>query len=555
MSDVKNCFKWLLFYYLLLAGSTLLDGIFPDQFPTENICSLYLIFLSVCLIQRYRLRITGQPKQRAAMLAPSYMVFMLLFLRCIKYSVFGNKFVLGRYTWYLYYVPLLMIPTLLFYVALYIYAKDEKQINRKWGWVVIVSSISILLVLTNDLHQQVFRFKPDFANWDGDYSYGWIFYVITVWEYMLYLVAIVVLIVKSSIAKIKYHVWPILIPFILGIVNFTLLVTDKMPRIDGNHIMEFPEALCFMVVGILECCMQLGMIPTNDNYRGIMELTTVPVQITDFAGNSIYRSDVAKELTEEQFSASGNTRIGEHIILQRIDIPGGFGFWQNDVTEIDRLNEELEETKERLREEAELIRLQNELKEKQKTIEQRNALYDAIAKKTRKQSLSISRIAKEAMTTPDTEQKDRYRKQIVLLGAYIKRYANLMIMSSENETINVGELGLSVAELLRYLNLYGISGEYMNTAVGEISSDKALVIFEAMENFVEKYIEKLKGVYVILSMQDNQPIVKVTLENISADSVESFEVLLGRAGVQMLCEYEDEVGYFSFVPAEGGDEV
>ena len=131
----------------------------------------------------------------------------------------------------------------------------------------------------------------------------------------------------------------------------------------------------------------------------------------------------------------------------------------------------------------------------------------------------------------------------------------MVIMSSESETINVGELGLSVAELLRYLNLYGISGEYMNTAVGEISSDKALVIFEAMENLVEKYIEKLKGVYVILSMQDNQPIVKVTLENISADSVESFEVLLGRAGVQMLCEYEDEVGYFSFVPAEGGDEV
>lgn len=555
MNDVKNCFKWLLFYYLLLAVNTLLDGIFPDQFPTENICSLHLIFLSVCLIQRYRLRITGQQKQRAAMLAPSYMVFMLLCLRCIKYSVFGNKFVLGRYTWYLYYVPLLMIPTLLFYVALYVYAKDEKQVNRKWSWVAIVSSISILFVVTNDLHQQVFRFQPGFVNWDGDYSYGWIFYVITVWEYMLYLAAIMVLIVKSSIAKIKYHVWPILVPFILGIVNISLLVTDKMPRIDGNHIMEFPEALCFMVVGILECCMQLGMIPTNDNYRGIMELTTVPVQITDFAGKSIYRSGAAKELTEEQFFASGNTRIGEHTILQRIEIPGGFGFWQYDVAEIDRLNEELEETKERLLEETELIRLQNELKEKQKTIEQRNALYDAIAKKIRKQSLSISRIAKEAMAAADTEQKDRYRKQIVLLGAYIKRYANLMIMSSENERIDVGELGLSVAELLRYLNLYGISGEYMNTAVGEISSDKALVIFEAMENLVEKYIEKLKGVYVILSMQDNQPIVKVTLENISADSVESFEVLLGRAGVQMLCEYEDEVGYFSFVPAEGGDEV
>lgn len=556
VNEAKRCVKWLAIYCLLLAINIILEtSTITYSFPLHSFSTIYLLILSVCLILRYYLKVAGKTKMKPAMQLLSYMIFLLILLRGIKYSVFGNIAALGRYTWYLYYLPMLCIPVLLFFVSLYVYAEDEQQIKRKWGWAAIVTVILVLLVLTNDLHQWVFRFQPGFANWDSDYSYGWGFTIVTVWEYLMYIAAVAVLIAKCSISKIKHRAWLILIPFGIGIAMLLLLITGTMPKLNGHTPIELPEALCFMAAGALECCMQLGLIPTNESYRGLMQITSVPVQITDNAGVVLYKSDTAQELTKEQFSAPDKARIGEHTILRRMEIPGGYGFWQNDVAELDRLNEELAEAKERLSEEGELIRLQNELKEKQKTIEQRTLVYDDIAKRTQRQSMAISRIAQQAMHTEDAEQKDKCRKQIALLGSYIKRYANLMLLSSESNTVSVGELSLSVAEVLRYLNLYGIPGELLNTASGYVPAEKALAVFEVFEALLENHLADLRGVYTNLSTQDGGLIFKLTLENMLTDDSESIREKLNAAGIQTLFEHEDNVGYFSFLLPKGGDEL
>lgn len=145
--------------------------------------------------------------------------------------------------------------------------------------------------------------------------------------------------------------------------------------------------------------------------------------------------------------------------MHKLALPGGYGFWQEDVTELEHLKEELVQVREQMSEETELIRLQNELKAKQEQVEQRTALYDEIARRTQPQSIAISELSRKAINEADPNLRNQYRKQITLLGAYIKRYANLMLLGAESETIRVGELGLSIAEVLRYLNLYGIPGE------------------------------------------------------------------------------------------------
>lgn len=358
MTDVKKSVKAMAVYCLLLALVILPNtGIIPLRFPTNRMSSIYLIILSICLILRYYLRAAGQTHLKTAMLHLYHMIFFMFLLRGIKYSIFENVPMLGRHAWYLYYIPMIFIPTLLFFVSMYVYAKDEHQAKRKWNWVAFVSLLLVLLVLTNDLHGQVFRFHPDFADWDNDYSYAWGFYVVTVWEYLLYITAITILVAKSTITKIKHHAGILLVSFAIGLVLILLSVTGKMPELNGNDIIAFPEAFCFMAAAVLECCIQLGLIPTNESYQGLIRITSVPVQITDRDGHVIYKSETAQELTAEQISFPDNTRIGEHTILRRMDIPGGYGFWQNDVSELDNLNEELEETKELLAEEAELIRL------------------------------------------------------------------------------------------------------------------------------------------------------------------------------------------------------
>lgn len=223
------------------------------------------------------------------------MIFLLFFFQSLKYTVFGNVSALGRYCWYLYYVPMLCIPMLLFFTALFIYAGDAKRVTRTWGWVFAVTVVLVLMVLTNDLHQQIFRFQPGFADWDGNYAHGIGFILITAWQYVLYTAAVGILVLRYSISGIRRWSWMILVPFAIGITLMVLLVTGNMPRINGLNILELPEILCFMVVAVLECCMQLGLIPINESYSKVFRGSSLPVQITDVYGMSLYQSASAKD--------------------------------------------------------------------------------------------------------------------------------------------------------------------------------------------------------------------------------------------------------------------
>lgn len=556
MTEEKKSLKWLTIYSLFLAvNSIFYVEIIPDQFSFFNISSIYLLVLSTCLILRYYLRVAEHDRVKRYMLMISAQIFLLILLRCIKYSAFGPELAIGRYVWYLYYLPMLLIPLFLFYISLYLFSKYERQTKRNWIWVAVITVALILLVLTNDLHQQVFSFQPNFVNWDGDYSHGWGYIVIAVWQYVLYAAAIAVLIAKCSIAGNRKHALVIIIPFVIGIALQLLLLTGKMPKLFGNNIMGFPETICFMVAGVLECCMQLGLIPTNESYDRLMGLTSIPVQITDRFGNCIYQSGTAEKLTEEQFILPDKTRIGIHSILRRMEIPGGFGFWKKDVAEIDLLNEELADAKIRLSEETELIRLQNELKEKQEKIEQKTLIYDDIAKATQKESLAISCLAKEAMHSEDKVKIDQCRKHIALLGAYLKRYANLKLLSSEKQEINTGELGLSVAEVLRYLNMYGIPGELMNTSDMTVLGYQALSAFEAFDELIESNLNVLHGVCIHLSVQNEIFLFKLTLENMHTALPAETREKLASAFIKITFEQEDDVGYYCFTFLKEGDKA
>ena len=230
----------------------------------------------------------------------------------------------------------------------------------------------------------------------------------------------------------------------------------------------------------------------------------------------------------------------------------GFGFWQDDLTALDRLNEELTETKEALQQEAELIRLRGELKEKQTKIEQRTLVYDAIAERTKWQASEISRLAKTAGLSSDIAVKEQCRNRIALFGAYIKRYANLMLLSQEHSRIEAGELGLSFSELLRYLNFYGIPGELLNNANCSISAQAALAVFLAFEALLERNLNALQGVFINLSCQESVTL-KMTLEHLPNPLTREEADKLLLYGVQSEIQQEDDVTYLCLTIPKGGE--
>lgn len=555
MNELKKTLQRMALYYLLLAVNIIPNAsIIPDSFPTRNVSAVYLLTLCVCLVLYYYHRVTPTGSLSFMMKGISWMALLLILFRGIKYSVFAEIDILDRHTWYLYYVPMLLIPLFLFYISLLVAPKKDFRIPKGWRWTLAVTVVFIVLVLTNDLHQLVFVFKPQFENWDNDYTYGSLFYVIMFWRYALYIAAIVILIIKCRIVSARKYAWIILVPFAVGAVLNSLIVTGNIPRMNGSNILEFPEILISTVAIVLECCIQLGLIPTNTDYGKLFQKFSIAAQITDKSGNPVYSSYSAKPLTAEQFSMSEGSRIDEHTVLHKMKIPGGYGFWQDDMTEIDRLNDELEEAKEGLAQEAELIRLRNELKEKKIKTEQRTLVYDTIAKRTQRQSQLISRYAETARKSDDKALKETMRGRITLLGAYIKRYANIMLLSQESSVIEAGELGLSVSEVLRYLNFCGIPGEFFSNADCTVNAEAALAVFEAFETLLETNITGLKGAFVNLSGHDGV-LFKLTLENLENLLTREAESGLFRVGVKYEIMQEDGVAYISFTLPKGGEGV
>lgn len=551
MNEVKTTLKRLAVYGMLLLLNIIpCASIIPDAFPMRNLSTIYLLVLSVCLVFYYSYRLTPVGALPKAMKALSFMCLLLILLRGIKYSAVSEIGVLARHTWYMYYVPILMIPLLLFYVATLISYKPNVRTKAAWIITTAVTLVLVVLVMTNDLHRQAFGFGENFVNWDSDYTHGWLFYVVNFWHYALSLAAIVILVQKCRVTSSKKSSWVILIPYLTGAVLSVLLVTDKMPKLNGSYIIEFPETLMFTAAAVLECCMQLGLIPTNTDYGKLFAHFSISAQITDKKGTTVYASHFSSPLTEEQFKAESGSRIDDHTVLNKMEVPGGFGFWLDDMTEIDRLNGELAEAKEGLAQEVELVRLRNELKEEQTKVIQRTLVYDEIARRTQRQSQLIQQLAETAKASNDPALKQDYQRRIMLFGAYIKRYANLTLLSQESELIEAGELGLSVSEVLRCLNYCGIPGESIINADCSVRADAAIAVFEAFETIIELNYPLFKGVFANLS-SGSEVTLKLTFEDLSEGMPSGLESQLAQVSVDVETQTEDSDTYVCFtIPGE-----
>ncbi|MDO4475857.1 MAG: histidine kinase N-terminal 7TM domain-containing protein [Lachnospiraceae bacterium] len=554
MKEVTRVLKRLGMYYLLMALAFIpCSELLPSVFPIRNITTIYYLILGVGLIFYYSYRVSRTGGLRRMMKAIAWLEFLLILFRALKYVSLREVDVLARHAWYLYYLPILLIPLFLFFIALLVSETDRQHIRFKWLWTIVFTGVLVVLVLTNDVHQWIFRFQPGFENWDGTYTYGLLYYVVTVWEFILYTAAVAMMVRACRVRSARRHAWLISLPFAIGVVLLVLLITDTMPRICGVRIMEFPETILFMVAGVMECAMVLGLIPTNDSYGKLFQISSVAAQIVDKNGDPVYRSPKAATLSPEQMSAEGNTRIGEHTVLHRMELPGGFGFWQDDVTALDHLNEQLKEAKERLSEETELLRLQNELQKQQKTIEARTRVYDTIARRTKEQSQKISGLADEALQTEDPGRLDELRKEIVLRGAYIKRYSNLMLLSSGETFIDVGEVALSLSEILRYLNLFGISVELLEDAAGRVQAEAALSLFEVLERLVEDNRVHLRGVAVRFRNTKKGIACRFVMENLQTSLEEDARQRLLKKGIETESFCEEGITYLTFYLQDGGE--
>lgn len=535
----------LLYFFLLILCFFAEVNIIPDVFPWRMISSIYFLALGVLLVIYFAERIADRGKLKRWMLFCAWLIVTFMLLRMVKYEVFPAGTIFARYTWYFYYLPMLFIPLCTFYATLYIDGEEKREFAKAKHLFGVITTLLFLGVLSNDFHQTVFDFPDGFLNWENDYTHGFGFFVVIAWTYFLYILSIVIMFRKCRLSKVKKRWWITIIPFALGITMQLLIAFGKMPKVNGLMVINFPEAVCFMIALFWECCIRIGLIPTNKGYGELMQVSSLALQITDENGVAIYKSISANELKEADKKKTEPILLDENTELYCEKIPGGYTYWQNDISELNEINKKLEEVHSLLSEETELIRLENELKEKRVSIEQRTALYELINSKTATQSKQIAELAESALAEKDTKIRNYNAGLICFLGAYIKRYANLMLLAENESMMSTAELGMAIGESLRYLGNMNIPCAYVGNVDVNISTDNVVLLYEIFERLVEESLSSLKAVYVKVE-NSSGIILKIILEGASAVLDEETKDKLFQVGIPVTIKYEDEISYIRF---------
>jgi len=300
----------------------------PERFLLRHFPTILLGTFSFFLMRYFSDHII-EPDTRRYLVGIAALIIFWVLLRAAKYIAFEETGIIARHLWYFYYVPLLLIPLFSLFAALSTVRHGDGA-GPAWqkNAAALLTLFLILIVLTNDLHQRVFRFREGFADWDASYTHEPLYYVICVWIVLLLLAVFRILFTECRVLASRRLVWIPLLPAGFGILYTMLYLADLWPRVNGGLFGEFPEAVGITMAGIWLSLIYIGLIPSNVGYADLFALSGLSAQIADHDFQIIYKSPGAASLTEEELRSDRDIYPDADIRIHRKEVQGGYVYWQ-----------------------------------------------------------------------------------------------------------------------------------------------------------------------------------------------------------------------------------
>lgn len=445
-----------------------------------------LIYIGLAMAWGFSIsRRTLHRDDRRWLLLGCAMAVLWLFLRAVKYRFFSDD-AITRHLWYLYYVPQILAPLFSLFAALQLGRREGDALSRKWYLLFIPAVLLIGGVLTNDLHQLVFRAVPGAATLETDYTHGWMYYLAMTWIVGLLLATGIIVYRKCRVSESRRYAW---IPLCVFLGGFALCALS-FANIYTFH--KMPECFCLTFAAFWESCLQVGLLPTNGHYRFFFSESTVAAQIVNGRGEPVYRAKNAPNLTSDQLEAAAceSILLNADTRLQSAPVQDGRVYWLEDISKINRIQAQLAEINAQLSEENELIQAENELKRQRAQIEEQNRLMDAMLILVQPQLLAINRLL--------SDKSAQSLKHICILGAYVKRRVNLALICDKKMVVPVDELAHCIRESLTYLTQYGAVCALHQEGRGSVSSREAQTAYDFFEDCLEAALPSLSALMVRL---------------------------------------------------------
>ena len=340
-----------------------------------------------------------------------------------------------------------------------------------------------VLILTDPLHHQFFR-SCDPQSFT--FSPSWLFILMTVWITVFALLSLYLLVRRNRI-RTAGRLW--LLPSALMCAGLFLVlyyaVSCGPPVVGGIRLYHLPEAFSFLFIAFFESAIRTGLIPSNSGYEALFFLSGMGGAIRDEDGTLLFRSRKYQSGTEDP----------DHPLMT-VPIRGGTFSWRADRTSINALNDEIREATEQIENENDLVEQERRVNEERMRYETQNRLYDRIAVAVRPRILKIEEYLDRCQQDPANMAS--YMRRISVLGTYVKRRGNLMLVADESKQASPEELMLALRESLDSLALSGIFTHLECSGTEPVSAPLLIAAYDLFEDIIDPLFLSLSAVTVEL---------------------------------------------------------
>lgn len=506
-----------------------------DQFFTILRAAIYIgLFVAWGISVRSRII---QPQVRRYLTAVSALMIFWMTVRSIRYSLEEALWVM-RHLWYLYYLPMLFIPLLAVFIALSL-GKPESFRLPKWTVLLYIPTAALLLlVLTNDLHQLVFRFPEDAVVWMNEYRYGIVYFPVVGWMVLCALTALVIMLVKCRVPNSRKVLVLPFVPVVLSVIYGALYIFQLpwLRLIAGDVTVVF----CLLIAATLESCIQCGLIQSNTHYNDLLLSCTLRVQLTDPEYQRLLSSRSAEPIPLQimRQTETGPVRLDGGLRLSGAPVRGGHVLWTEDVSELLEVLEELQDVKDSLEDNNALLRAEYTLKAREAHIAEQDRLYNIIQRETAPRIKLLAELTDAFETMGDEAQRKQILGKMAVIGAYLKRRSNLIFLADKTPLFQEKELHLTFGESMDNLELCGITCGLLSELEGPVEARQLMKMYDLFEEIVERSIDTMTTITVWIGPADGA--LRITINTDSAADLsplgsDSVSALRDEDGEWQLC--------------------
>ena len=439
-----------------------------------------------------------QTQARRYLLAISVLMVLWILLRSIKYSIENTD--VERWLWYFYYFPMLFIPMLSVFVSRSLGKGEDFRLPRWTKILYVPTLLLLLLVLTNDLHQQVFSFPSGVLS-DLEYRYEGGYFFVMGWEALCAGFAFLSMAKNCRIPRSRRIRWLPLVPLALSLAYACAYVK----KVYWVWVLagDMTVSQCLIFASILECCIQCGLIQSNLGYDELFEATSLPVQITDQAFCSQYVSVAMRGAlppNELRQMRVDTIHLGDDTLLKRHRLRSGWVFWKEDISALNQIRKELELTRDELRDTGDVLAAENAQRARWLKLTEENRLYDMMEAQTARQIAMLRDLLAELQKTEDPDRARHLLGQVIIIGTYVKRRSNLIFVGVQRGAISVQELRLCLNESSENISVSGADCTTRVKGEGQLTVEQATQVYDLFEAVVETELESLRALLISIEV-------------------------------------------------------